>query len=147
MFIFIFVKKSANVLKNIFWPDLDGVLCTLLQLAASFSPTNLCSPPPAPWCPQNEQNVNINNKEEQDQGLINIILVDHCRHTGKDLNKHIEVFYLNSTLNFGIPPVLVFQLEVCYKVDRLLTGLTAHQKEQVLDGIQIKHLYMELITL
>ena len=31
-------------------------------------------------------------------------------------------------LNFGIPPVLVFQLEVCYKLDRLLTGLTAQQK-------------------
>ena len=42
--------------------------------------------------------------------------------------KVLEVFYLNSTLNFGIPPVLVFQLEVCYKVDRLLTGITAQQK-------------------
>ena len=39
------------------------------------------------------------------------------------------MFYLNSTLNFGIPPVLVFQLEVSYKVDRLLPGLTAQQKE------------------
>ena len=38
------------------------------------------------------------------------------------------MFYLNSTLNFGISPVLVFQLEVYYKVDRLLTGLTAQQK-------------------
>ena len=38
------------------------------------------------------------------------------------------MFYLNSTLNFEIPPVLVFQLEVYYKVDRLLTGLTAQQK-------------------
>ena len=38
------------------------------------------------------------------------------------------MFYLNSTLNFGIPPVLVFQLEVYYKVDRLLTGLTAQPK-------------------
>ena len=37
------------------------------------------------------------------------------------------MFYLNSTLNFGIPPVLVFQLEVYCKVDRLLTGLTAQQ--------------------
>ena len=38
----------------------------------------------------------------------------------------VEMFYLNSTLNFGILPVLVFQLEV----DRLLTitGLTAKQK-------------------
>ena len=38
------------------------------------------------------------------------------------------MFYLNSTLNFGIPPVLVFQLEVYYKVDRLLTGQTAQPK-------------------
>ena len=40
----------------------------------------------------------------------------------------VEMFYLNSTLNFGIPPVLEFQLEVYYKVDRLLTGLTAQLK-------------------
>ena len=51
------------------------------------------------------------------------------------------MFYLNSTLNFGIPPVLVFQLEVYYKEDILLTGLLLNQKEQLLDGIQIKHLY------
>ena len=38
------------------------------------------------------------------------------------------MFYLNSTLNFGILPVLVFQLEVYNKVDRLLTGLTFQQK-------------------
>ena len=38
------------------------------------------------------------------------------------------MFYLNSTLSFEIPPVLVFQLEVYYKVDRLLAGLTALQK-------------------
>ena len=38
------------------------------------------------------------------------------------------MFYLNSTLNFGIMPVLIFQLEVYYKVDRLLTGLTAQPK-------------------
>ena len=38
------------------------------------------------------------------------------------------MFYLNSTLNFGIPPVLEFQIEVYSKVDRLLTGLTAQQK-------------------
>ena len=38
------------------------------------------------------------------------------------------MFYLNSTLHFGIPPVLIYQLEVYYKVDRLLTGLTAQQK-------------------
>ena len=40
----------------------------------------------------------------------------------------LEMFYLNSTLNFGIPPVLIFQLEVYYKVDRLLTGLTVQQE-------------------
>ena len=40
---------------------------------------------------------------------------------------HVEMFYLNSTF-YGILPVLVFQLEVYYKVDRLLTGLTAQQK-------------------
>ena len=38
------------------------------------------------------------------------------------------MFYLNSTLNIGIPLVLVFQLEVYYKLDRLLTGLPAQQK-------------------
>ena len=38
------------------------------------------------------------------------------------------MFYLNSPLNFGIPPVMVFQLEVYYEVERLLTGLTAQQK-------------------
>ena len=38
------------------------------------------------------------------------------------------MFYLNSTLNFGIPPVLAFQLDVYYKVDRLLTGIIAQQK-------------------
>ena len=41
---------------------------------------------------------------------------------------YLEMFYLNSTLNFGIPPVLVFQLEVCYTVDRLVSGLTAQRK-------------------
>ena len=40
----------------------------------------------------------------------------------------IEMFYLNSTLNFEILSVLVFQLEVYDKVDRLLTGLTVQQK-------------------
>ena len=42
--------------------------------------------------------------------------------------RNVEMFYLNSTLNFGILPLLVFQLEVYHKVDRLLTGLTAQQK-------------------
>ena len=41
---------------------------------------------------------------------------------------NIEMFYLISAFNFGIPPVLVFQLEVCYRVDRLLSGITAQQK-------------------
>jgi len=41
-------------------------------------------------------------------------------------------------------PVLVFQLEVYYKVDRLLTGLAAHRKEQLQDGIQIKHFYVQM---
>ena len=49
------------------------------------------------------------------------------------------MFYLNSTLNFGIPPVLVFQIEVYYKVDRLLTALTNQKKKQLVDGIQTKH--------
>ena len=47
--------------------------------------------------------------------------------TSKLLIILIEMFYLNSILNFGIPPVLVFQLEVYYQVDRLLTGLPAQQ--------------------
>ena len=38
------------------------------------------------------------------------------------------MFYLNSNIKFGILPVYVFQLEVDYKVDRLLTGLTAKRK-------------------
>ena len=42
--------------------------------------------------------------------------------------KTFLMFYLNSTLNVGIPPVLVFQQEVYYKVDRLLTGLTVQPK-------------------
>ena len=37
------------------------------------------------------------------------------------------MFCLNSTLNFGKPPVLVFQLKLYYKVDRLLIGLNAQQ--------------------
>ena len=47
---------------------------------------------------------------------------------GKKIASGLEMFYLNYTLNFGIPPVLVFQLEVYYKVDRLLNVLTAQQK-------------------
>ena len=41
---------------------------------------------------------------------------------------YLEMFYLNSTLNFGIPPVMVFQKEVYYMVDWLLTGLAAQLK-------------------
>ena len=40
----------------------------------------------------------------------------------------MKILNLNSTLNLGIPPVLLFQLEVYYMVDRLLTGPTAQQK-------------------
>ena len=40
----------------------------------------------------------------------------------------IEMFYLNSVLNFGIPSVMVFQLEVYCEVERLINGLTAQQK-------------------
>ena len=40
----------------------------------------------------------------------------------------LEMFYLNSTLNFGIPPVLEFQLKVFYKADGLLTDLIAQEK-------------------
>ena len=56
-----------------------------------------------------------------------------------NVNLDIDMFNSNSTLNFGIPPVLVFQWEVYYKVDRLITGLTAQQKGT--NGIQIKPLY------
>ena len=48
----------------------------------------------------------------------------------------LELFYL---LYFGIPPVLIFQLEVYSKVYLL------NKKEQLLDGIQIKHLYLQEI--
>ena len=41
--------------------------------------------------------------------------------------KKFESFYYCSTLYFEIPPALVFQLEVYYKLDRLLTGFTAQQ--------------------
>ena len=38
------------------------------------------------------------------------------------------MIYLNTTISFEVLPVLVFQLEIYCKVDRLLTGLTAQQK-------------------
>ena len=44
---------------------------------------------------------------------------------GSDSNFILESVYLNTTLNFEIPAALVFQLEVYYKVDRVLTDLTA----------------------
>ena len=40
-----------------------------------------------------------------------------------------DIYNRNTTLNYGTPPELVFQLEVYFKADRLLTGLTAQQKE------------------
>ena len=56
------------------------------------------------------------------------------------------MFYLNSTF-FGIPPVLVFQLEVYYKEDRLLTGLCAQQKGTTARWYSNKkHLYFDLGT-
>ena len=66
----------------------------------------------------------------QFDGTIRIGIYSHCKiavHVSTNFS-YIELFYLNSTVNFGIPTVLVFQLEVYYKVDRLLTGLTAQQK-------------------
>ena len=55
-------------------------------------------------------------------------LLAYCHYYMQERNC-IEMFYLNSTLNFGIPPGFVFQLEIYYKkVDRLLNGLTAQQK-------------------
>ena len=42
--------------------------------------------------------------------------------------QELEMLHLISTFNFGIPPVLVFQSGVYYKVDRLQTGLTAKPK-------------------
>ena len=39
----------------------------------------------------------------------------------------IELFYYWTTINFEIQAAVVFQLEVNYKVDRLLADLTAQQ--------------------
>ena len=61
-------------------------------------------------------------------------------------SKQLEMFYLNSTLNFGIPLVLVFQLEVYYKVDKLLTGLIAKQKGTTDRWYSNKHLYKPWIV-
>ena len=59
--------------------------------------------------------VNVNNNKNQ--GMF-----------WRNINLMVKYVLFKSTLNFGIPPVLIFQLEVYYKVDRLLTGLTAQQK-------------------
>ena len=42
-------------------------------------------------------------------------LIEQKNSHGRDLFKQVGMFYLNFSLNFGIPPVLVFQLEVYYK--------------------------------
>ena len=59
------------------------------------------------------------------------------------------MFYLNPTLNFGIPPLMVFQLEVYYKVGRLLTGPTAQQKGTTVRWYSNKtslHTYISPVT-
>ena len=58
----------------------------------------------------------------------------------------IEIFYLNSTLNSGIPPVLIFQLENYYKVDRLLTGPTAQQKGTTAQWYSKYHLSQDRVA-
>ena len=63
------------------------------------------------------------------QGICNQITKSLNEENSMSMRKNqIEIFHLNPTLNFGIPPVLVFQWEVYYKVDRLVTGLPAQQK-------------------
>ena len=52
----------------------------------------------------------------------NSIIYSH--QIGHLIDRHALLFHLK----FGIPPVLAYQLEVYYKVDRLLTGLTDQQK-------------------
>ena len=44
---------------------------------------------------------------------------------------YVEMFYLNSTLNFGTPPVLVFQKEVYYKVDHEITKYGIHSFTEI----------------
>ena len=46
-----------------------------------------------------------------------------------------------NTISIGI------LFEVYYRVDSLLTGLKAHKREQLLNGNQIKHLYIGLNVL
>ena len=59
----------------------------------------------------------------------------------KNQKFQIEMFYLNSTLNFGIPAILVFQLEVYFKVDRIPDWSNCSTR-RMLDGIQIQINYM-----
>jgi len=47
---------------------------------------------------------------------------------GTNINHKLESFYHWNTLNFSIMPIFVSQSEVYYKVDRLLTDLTAQQR-------------------
>jgi len=56
------------------------------------------------------------------------------------------MIHLNTTLKYELLPLLLFQLEVYFKVHRLLTGLTA-QKSVATNrcGIQIKHLYNSFV--
>ena len=69
------------------------------------------------------------------------------------IGKWIEMFYLNSTLNIGMPPVLVFQLEVFYKIYRLLIGLTNQSTNQWINRVYlewlpaVKNLYVSLANL
>ena len=61
----------------------------------------------------------------------------------------MEMFYLNSTLNFEIPAAIVFQLEVYYMVDRLQTGPTAQQKGTTVRWYSNKtslHTYISPVT-
>ena len=44
---------------------------------------------------------------------------------------YVEMFYLNPTLNFGTPPVLVFQKEVYYKVDHEITKSGIHSSTHI----------------
>ena len=44
---------------------------------------------------------------------------------------YVEMFYLNPTLNFGTPPVLVFQKEVYYKVDHEITKYGIHSFTEI----------------
>ena len=50
--------------------------------------------------------------------------LNHLNRYVKTMNNY---YFYYSTLNFEIVAALVFQLEVYYKVDKLLTGLTAQQ--------------------